>query len=85
MNCVGGSVRLVGETGPLEEPSSFQGDIDVCFNNAWTPWCFSDWNDRDATVVCRQLGFTAPGQLSPFSFQRFTSMITVTFRVEFFQ
>lgn len=58
-----GSVRLIGpEPVGSGDLGPSQGDMEVCFNNEWTPWCFSGWDDVDAGVVCRQLGFTAPGQ-----------------------
>ncbi len=33
------------------------GRVDICFNNEWGTVCNQMWDDTDAGVVCRQLGF----------------------------
>ena len=37
------------------------GEVQFCFNLTWTPVCGDDWDDGEASVVCRQLGFTREG------------------------
>ena len=53
--CVNGDVRLANGT------SSNEGRVEVCYNCVWGTVCDSGWNDKDAQVVCRQLGFSGQG------------------------
>ena len=46
-----GDVRLV-------VPSLHEGRVDGFSGGFWIPFCSKDWDDRDASVVCRQLGMT---------------------------
>ena len=48
-------MRLVDGNDPLE------GRIEVCVNNAWGTVCDNGWDAIDATVACRQLGFSTAG------------------------
>ena len=45
-------MRLVGG------PSLYEGRLEVRYNNIWGTVCDDYFDDRDATVVCRSLGFT---------------------------
>uniref|UniRef100_A0A3B3UI76 Neurotrypsin n=1 Tax=Poecilia latipinna TaxID=48699 RepID=A0A3B3UI76_9TELE len=62
-DCHQGAVRLVGSS------SSDSGRVEVYLNGQWGAVCNSHWTDRDATVICRQLGLGDIGtglQLSQF-------------------
>ena len=39
-----------------------EGKIEVCFDSVWGTVCADDWNSSDASVVCRQLGFSYDGK-----------------------
>lgn len=52
--CTQGNIRLQGGT-------ATQGFVEVCNNNVWGTVCDNSWDNIDAEVVCRELGFTANG------------------------
>ena len=47
--CMDGDIHLIGGLN--------QGRIEVCYSNQWGSVCDDSWDDRDARVACRQLGF----------------------------
>jgi hypothetical protein len=50
-----GDMRLV------DGVSMYQGRIEVCKNGEWGTVCRNNWNNQEAMVVCRQLGFHTDG------------------------
>lgn len=53
--CDNGIIRL------QEGTSSSNGRIEVCFNGTWGTICSDYWNHIDASVACKQLGYSPYG------------------------
>lgn len=53
--CGNGNIRLVDGSTALE------GRVEMCQNNSWGTVCDDGWDNTDARVVCRQLGFSTSG------------------------
>ncbi len=56
-NCTNGDIRLIGGR------TVYEGRVEMCLHGYWGGVCPSDahWGYSDATVVCRQLGYTENG------------------------
>ena len=59
--CSAGDVRLEGGL------SSTEGRVEYCVGGRWGTVCNHNWNEQDAVVVCKQLGFN--------TFSEFTSLM----------
>ena len=57
-----GNVRLVGGA------SSNEGRVEVCVNGMWGTVTNYQWDSREATVVCKQLGYQNPGERNTVKF-----------------
>ena len=55
-NCSDGDVRLVGGG------TKNEGNVQICYRNAWGSVCDDSWDSSDSNVVCRQLGFQPYGR-----------------------
>ena len=60
-DCNNGDVRLVNGT------TSSEGRVEICYDGVWGSVCGSryNWNDRDAAIVCLQLGFQGASTCYP--------------------
>lgn len=56
--CTDGAIRLRGSS------YATYGRAEICMNGNWGTICDDFWDDRDASVVCRQLGFAPHGMHS---------------------
>lgn len=56
--CKNGDVRLSG--GATEN----SGRVELCTDNQWGAICDDDWDESEATVVCRQLQYSTNGRIT---------------------
>ena len=54
-NCTNGQIKLTGGK------SEYEGRVEICYAGSWSTVCPSSWDNNEANVVCRQLGFTMIG------------------------
>ena len=71
-DCKNGAIRLASGT------SQYEGRVEVCIGGEWGTVCGDRfWNDRDAEVVCRQLGFDTKCMYTSGQIQRMQLVCTI--------
>ena len=60
-NCTNGDIRLRNGLNARE------GNVEVCVDGFWGTVCSNYWDSREATVVCKQLGFVNSGTYNYYS------------------
>ena len=50
--CQNGDIQLVNGS------TAYEGRVEICFSETWGTVCDNLWGASDASVVCRQLGFS---------------------------
>ena len=60
--CQDSDIRLQGNNNPLI------GRVEICINGTWGTICpHYHWTNKDASVVCRQLGYSGNGMIICFN------------------
>ena len=60
--CENGDIRLVTSDGDTGE-GVMSGRVEMCWDDRWGTVCDQNWSDNEATVVCRELGFSSSSKL----------------------
>lgn len=60
--CDHGELRLKSTGVPPEE--QLEGTLEICFGGNWGTVCDDGWDNTDASVACRDLGFSDRGTVN---------------------
>lgn len=71
LGCADGDLRL------QDGENELTGRLEICFDQVWGTICEHKWDDADATVACRQLGFSDQGLLLDLGWEAGTGKITL--------
>ena len=50
--CIHGQLRLIGG-------GNLEGRVEICLNEAWGTVCDDLWGTDDASIACKQLGYSS--------------------------
>ena len=53
-------MRLFQSEGDMEN----EGRVEFCSSGRWGLVCYNFWDNNDAKVICRQLGYNVEGKLT---------------------
>ena len=67
--CSDGNVRLEGG-----RPEELEGRVEICYDNTYGTVCDDFWDELDARVVCRQLGYATNGKHNAAAWYRQVSL-----------
>ena len=60
----------IGDLQLQDGSSEHVGRVEICIGGIWGTICDTMWDNSDATVVCRQLGFSDQGLLCSVNIHR---------------
>lgn len=60
-SCLEGDVRLVSLAGYDRFQEFVFGEVQICLNSLFGSVCDTSWGNQDASVICRQMGFSPLG------------------------
>ena len=59
--CSDGDIRVAGESEDDLKDGRVRGRVEVCLRGRYGTICDDEWSHQDASVFCRQLGYSPYG------------------------